>query len=579
MPRELKISIGQHSDKGRKEINQDFHGVLIPKEPLLSLKGIAIVLADGISSSQVSQVASESAVKGFLTDYYCTSEAWSLKTSAQRVIAATNSWLHAQTRRSRYAYDKDRGYVCTLSAMVVKAKAAHIFHVGDSRIYRVTGHALEQLTDDHRVVLSSEQSYLGRALGINPQIEIDYRMLEIEKGDLFVLATDGVYAHVGPRFVVNAITSSAGDLDAAARMIVEEAFRRGSADNLTVQIVRIDELPDGQAGELFGQASELPLPPLFEARMVIDGYKIIREVHGSSRSHIYLAVDSANDTLVIIKIPSIELRGDPAYLRRFMMEEWVARRINSAHVLKPRLQSRRRSYLYVVMEFIDGQTLTQWMIDHPKPDLETIRGIVEQIAKGLQAFHRLEMLHQDIRPENIMIDKTGTVKIIDFGSTKVRGVVEASPSIDHDDILGTAQYTAPEYFLGESGSSRSDIFSLGVITYQMLTGRLPYGAQIAKARTRSEQRKLRYASALDDNREIPAWIDAVLKKAVHPDPHQRYDELSEFVFDLRHPNKTLLGSASAPLIERNPLLFWKALSLILMLAILLLLFLQFGGRH
>jgi serine/threonine protein phosphatase PrpC len=578
MPRELKISVGQHSDKGRKEINQDFHGVLIPKEPLLSLKGIAIVLADGISSSQVSQVASESAVKGFLTDYYCTSEAWSVKTSAQRVIAATNSWLHAQTRRSRYAYDKDRGYVCTLSAMVVKAKAAHIFHVGDSRIYRLAGNALEQLTDDHRVVLSSEQSYLGRALGINPQIEIDYRMLEIEKGDVFVLATDGAYAHVGPRFVVNAIRTGAGDLDAAARMIVEEALRHGSADNLTVQIVRIDELPDGQAGELFGQASELPLPPLFEARMEIDGYKIIREVHGSSRSHIYLAVDSANDTLVIIKIPSIDLRGDPAYLRRFMMEEWVARRINSAHVLKPRLQSRRRSYLYVVMEFIDGQTLTQWMIDNPKPDLETIRGIVEQIAKGLQAFHRLEMLHQDIRPENIMIDKTGTVKIIDFGSTKVRGVVEASPSIDHNDILGTAQYTAPEYFLGESGSSRSDIFSLGVITYQMLTGRLPYGVQIAKARTRSEQRKLRYASALDDHREIPAWFDAVLKKAVHPDPYQRYDELSEFTFDLRHPNKALLSTASVPLIERNPLLFWQALSLVLVLAILGLLFLHFGGR-
>jgi serine/threonine protein phosphatase PrpC len=579
MPRALKISVGQHSDKGRKEINQDFHGVLIPKEPLLSLKGIAIVLADGISSSQVSQVASESAVKGFLTDYYCTSEAWSVKTSAQRVIAATNSWLHAQTRRSRYAYDQDRGYVCTLSAMVVKAKAAHIFHVGDSRIYRVNGNTLEQLTDDHRVVLSSEQSYLGRALGINPQIEIDYRMLEVEKGDVFVLATDGVYAHVGPRFVVNAIRDGAGDLDAAAKMIIAEAHRHGSADNLTVQIVRIDELPDGQAGELFGHASELPLPPLFEARMVVDGYKIIREVHGSSRSHIYLAVDSANDTLVIIKIPSIELRGEPAYLRRFMMEEWVARRINSAHVLKPRLQSRRRSHLYVVMEFIDGQTLTQWMIDNPKPDIETIRGIVEQIAKGLQAFHRLEMLHQDIRPENIMIDKTGTVKIIDFGSTKVRGVVEASPSIDHDDILGTAQYTAPEYFLGESGSSRSDIFSLGVITYQMLTGQLPYGAQIAKARTRSEQRKLRYASALDDSREIPAWIDAVLKKAVHPDPHQRYDELSEFVFDLRHPNKALLGLASAPLIERNPLLFWKALCAILILVILLLLFLQFGGRH
>ena len=166
-----------------------------------------------------------------------------------------------------------------------------------------------------------------------------------------------------------------------------------------------------------------------------------------------------------------------------MMEEWVARRIDSPHVLKPCLPSRKRNYLYVVTEFIDGQTLTQWMIDNPKPVLETVRGIVEQIAKGLRAFHRKEMLHQDIRPDNIMIDKTGTVKIIDFGSTKITGVAEAAPSGDRDDILGTLQYTAPEYFLGERGSSRSDLFSLGVITYQMLTGKLPYGAADRRTRT------------------------------------------------------------------------------------------------
>ena len=103
----------------------------------------------------------------------------------------------------------------------------------------------------------------------------------------------------------------------------------------------------------------------------------------------------------------------------------MARRINSAHVLKPGPQSRKRNFLYIVTEFVDGQTLTQWMIDNPKPDLETVRGITEQIAKGLRAFHRMEMLHQDLRPDNIMIDRTGTVKIIDFGSTRVAGVVEA----------------------------------------------------------------------------------------------------------------------------------------------------------
>jgi serine/threonine protein phosphatase PrpC len=575
MARTLAVSVGQHSDKGRKEANQDFHGALIPKGPLLSLKGVAVALADGISSSPVSRVAAESAVGGFLSDYYCTSDSWSVKTSAQRVIAATNSWLHAQTRRSPYLEEKDKGYVCTLSALVIKGAAAHLFHVGDCRIYRVAGKALELLTDDHRVVVSSQESYLGRALGINPQIEIDYRTLPVEAGDVFVLATDGVYEHANPRFIAETI-QGAETLDAAARRVVEEAYRAGSPDNLTLQIVRVDALPEGETDDILGAGSDLPPPPLLEARTVLDGYMITRELHGSSRSHIYLAIDTVSDEMVTVKIPSIELRDDPEYRKRFVMEEWVARRLNSPHVLKPCPPLRRRNYLYVVTEYIDGQTLHQWMIDNPRPDLETVRGIVEQIARGLQAFHRMEMIHQDLRPANIMIDRNGTVKIIDFGSTRVRGVVEAAPTPDRDDILGTAQYTAPEYFLGEAGTPRSDLFSLGVIAYQMLTGRLPYGAAVAKTRTRAQQRKLRYQSALDDSRAIPGWIDGTLRKAVQADPHKRYEELSEFVYDLRHPNREFLIAPTAPIMERNPLLFWKTLSAILALVALALLFVLYG---
>ena len=551
--------------------------MLIPTEPLLGLKGIAIVLADGISSSSVSSVASESAVKGFLTDYYCTSESWSVRTSAQRVLEATNSWLHAQTRRSQYSYDRDKGYVCTLSAMVIKSTTAHIFHIGDSRIYRVSGNSLEQLTNDHRVVISSVQSYLGRALGVNPQVEIDYQTLKVETGDIFLLATDGIYEHVGPRDLAKAISDGAGDLDQAAKAIVAQALERGSQDNLTTQIVRIDELPDSNASEAFGQPTELPLPPLLEPRMVFDGYRIVRELHGSSRSHIYLAVDIETETTVTIKIPSIDLRDDPAYLKRFMMEEWVARRIDSPHVLKPWLPARKRNFLYVVTEFIDGQTLRQWMIDNPHPALETVRDIAEQIAKGLRAFHRKEMLHQDVRPDNIMIDSTGTVKIIDFGSTRITGVVEAAPSGTRDDILGTQQYTAPEYFMDEPATSRSDLFSLGVVTYQMLTGRLPYGAQAARARTRSDFNKLVYGPASHSGRDIPIWVDRTLERAVHPNPFKRYESFSEFLFDLRHPNAKYLTTSSTPLIERNPVLFWKSTTLALALAVVVLL--AYGAHH
>lgn len=571
MPNQLKISVGQHTDKGRKKINQDFHGVCIPEEPLLSSKGVAIALADGISSSDVSQIASESAVTGFLADYFCTSETWSVKKSAQRVLMATNSWLHSQTQQSQHRFNKDRGYVCTFSAMVIKSNTAHIFHAGDARIYRLQGNSLEQLTEDHRLWVSQEKSYLSRALGINQLLEIDYQSLQVEQGDIFLLATDGIYEFADTAFIVNTINENRQNLDAAAKAIANEAYEQGSTDNLTVQIVHVDELPSHDSNEIIQQITELPFPPVLDARMDFDGYKVIREVHASSRSHVYLAKDSETDTQVILKTPSIDLRDDPAYLERFLMEEWIARRISSPYVLKPCLQTRKRNYLYIVTEFIEGQTLNQWMIDNPRPDLETVRSIVGQVSKGLRAFHRMEMLHQDLRPNNIMIDKMGTVKIIDFGSTRVAGVIERLPATQQNDLLGTAQYSAPEYFLGEAGTTRSDLFSLAVITYQMLSGKLPYGTQIAKCRTKNAQNKLRYESVLDDQREIPAWVDDVLKKALHPNPYKRYSELTEFVYDLHQPNKEFLNKTRPPLMERNPVIFWKSISFILTVIVLILL--------
>lgn len=571
MASQLKISVGQFSDKGRKDSNQDFHGVYVPQEPLLSSKGIAIAVADGISSSDVSHIASEAAVTSFLEDYFCTSEAWSVKKSAHRVLMATNSWLHSQTQQSQYRFDKDKGYVCTLSAMVIKSNTAHVFHLGDSRIYRLRDQALEQLTRDHRLWVSQDKSYLSRGMGINPQLEIDYQTLAVEKGDIFIFMTDGVFEFANAHFIVKTIRAHEADLNTAAKALVNEAFAQGSGDNLTAQIVRVDELPNQAADEIYKQLTDLPFAPLLEARALFDGYKIVREVHASSRSHVYLAVDVETNTQVIIKTPSIDQRGDPAYLERFLMEEWIARRINSPYVLKPCILTRQRKFLYIVTEFIDGQTLAQWMIDHPKPDLETVRGIVEQIGKGVRAFHRMDMLHQDLRPANIMIDRTGTVKIIDFGSTKVAGITEMATPIEQNNLLGTAQYAAPEYFIGDAGSPRSDIFSLGVIAYHMLTGKLPYGAEVAKAKSKAAQGKLQYESILDanragnrtDKRVIPLWLDETIKQAVHPNPSKRYEDVSEFVYDLRHPNKAFLSKTRPPLIERNPVVFWKVVCLLM----------------
>jgi len=564
----LKVAVGQHTDPGVKSVNQDFHGLCVPGEPLLGAKGIAIALADGISSSNVSHIASETAVASFLEDYYCTPETWSVKKSAQKVLSAANAWLHSQSRQ-RHGQDQDSGYVCTLTVMVLKGATAHILHIGDARIYRLRDGAIEQLTEDHRVWVAHDKSYLGRALGLAPHLEIDYHTQAVEPGDVFLLATDGVYEHVGDDDLREAVAANASDLDAAARALVALALARGSDDNLTMQIVRVDALPARQATEMAQYSGSLPCPPLLDVGQTFEGFRITDELRASSRSHVYLAEDLDSGDTVVIKIPSLDLRHDPAYLERLLTEEWLARRIDSRHVVRAWPRTRQRRSLYTVSEYIEGRTLTQWMAANPRPALEPAIAIIEQIARGLQAFHRLEIVHQDLRPDNILITPDGTAKIIDLGSARTAGIQELGA--DGDDampVLGTAQYAAPEYFLGEAGTARSDIYSLAAILYQMLSGRLPYGAEVARSRSRAAQLRLTYVSVLDREREIPAWIDSVLSRALHPDPQHRTPELSEFTHALRNP-PDVRGGERLPLLERNPVAFWKGLSLILAIVIVI----------
>lgn len=554
----LSVIMGSATHKGVKPVNQDFIGSIAPEEPLLSAKGIVLAMADGISSSEVSQIASQTAVSSFLNDYYCTSESWSVKTAVQKVIKSINSWLYAQTRNSPYRYEKDKGYICTFSALVLKSNTAHLFHSGDTRIYRLSGDKLEQLTEDHRRVVSAEVSYLSRALGISAALEIDYQSLPIEKDDVFILATDGVYEFVGDQEVTKEI-ATAESLQLAAEGIVERALELGSDDNLSVQIVRVEGVPSYQLDEV-QQLTSLPLPPVLSARMLFDGYEIVREIYISSRSHVFLALDLDSLQTVVIKTPSAELRNDPIYLERFMLEEWVAKRVNHPNVAKAIAPNRKRNFLYLVSEYIEGISLHQWIIDNPKPKIEEVRVIVEQVAKGLQAFHRQEMIHQDIRPQNIMIDKTNTVKIIDFGSTFIAGVTDVKAE---EFMRGTLLYSAPEYFLGQHGTQRSDIYALAAVMYQMLSGSFPYGVKISKARSARAQQRLAYQSLIDDDSELPLWVDDALQRALNPNPLKRYSELSEFIYDLRHPNKVFLAKHRPPLIQRSPIMFWQGVSFIL----------------
>jgi len=569
----LQISIGSFSDKGVKAANQDSLGVRLGEGSLLKTKGIAAAIADGVSSSEHGAEASYACVLSFLVDYFSTPESWSVKKSVEQVCTALNGWLYRQGGIHTNAY---RGRVSTLSALVFKSTTAHLFHIGDSRIYRLRQGVMEQLTVDHRIWISAEKNYLSRAMGVDTHLQIDYQRHSIESDDVYLMSTDGIHDYLSESHMLSIILDCKKDLNKAAELLARSALGNGSSDNVSCQILRIDELPVQQADEVFSQLTELPFPPDLYESNILDGYKIVRELHASNRSQVYLAIDQDTGLKVALKTPSVNYNDDPSYIERFTMEEWVGRRIENPHVLKVYEPTRRRRFLYHVAEYLPGLTLRQWVHDNPKPQLEAVRGIVEQIAQGLQAFHRQEMLHQDIKPENLVIDEQGHLKIVDFGSVKVAGIAEIDSPVYRSNLLGTKNYSSPENLADNPGSNASDIFSLGVICYELLSGgNLPYG-ELPDSKSKIDYSKLGYIPCRDHNPSIPPWLDGMLRKSVHPDPSKRYHELSEFLYDLRNPNSKLATDDHRPLLERNPLRFWQGLSATLALLVLVLLLALFG---
>ena len=414
-----------------------------------------------------------------------------MKTSAQRVLAATNSWLHAQTRRSQYSLRQGPGLCLHASARWSSSpRTAHLFHVGDARIYRLVRQCTS--SSSPRIIASAfrrEQSYLGRALG---------RSIRSSRSTTARCRSSRAMSSCS-RPTASTSTSAARVIAAAISDNARRSGRGGTAHRgggLRAAAARTTSpsrscastsCPTVTPSEVFGQPTELPLPPLLEPGMIFDGYRIVRELHAQqpqprlSRGRRASRCPGRDQDALDRSAQMIA-----AYLKRFMH----GRVDRAAHRQPARAESRgctrrKRNYLYVVTEYIEGQTLAQWMIDHPRPDLETVRGIVEQIAKGLRAFHR----HGDAasgpaaRQHHDRHDRHGEDHRLRLDA--VAGIAEMRAPADRDDVLGTVQYTAPEYFLGEAGPPRSDLFSLGVIAYQMLSGRLPYGAQVPQARTRA----------------------------------------------------------------------------------------------
>ncbi len=551
---ELKVSYGGTSVAGAREANEDAFAASPPDR----LKGAVALIADGMSSGALAAKASQTVVTEFIDEYLATPETWTVKTSAARVLNALNRW-----------FCHHDGMATTVSALVTKGRTAHIFHVGDSRVHRFRDGELEQLTRDHR-----RHAMLTNALGMDLDIEVDYLAEDLAKGDVFVLTTDGVHDALPVRHLRERVACATGNttLESVSQAIVDAALRRGSEDNLSCLLVRIDDTPDEAIDEAHRRLTRQVIPPVLRADARIDGYRVLRTIASGTRSHMYLVEDPSGRRLAL-KVPSESFAADDVYLDGFIREEWIGKRIDHPGVMKilPRPESR---FLYYVAEYIEGRSLRQWMLDNPQPAIDEVRRLVADIAKGLRAFQRLQMVHRDLKPENVMIDRDGNAKIVDFGTVYVQGFDELDNAVRETHPVGSVGYVAPECLLGRPVTHATDIYALGVVAYEMLASALPYKPPLARDAKAYLNRP--YVPLAQAGRgDLPRWVDLALAKATSQNPDSRYEALSELVTDLDRPNPELVGRAeAAPLLEKNPTLFWKLVSLTL--GVLLVLSLALG---
>lgn len=568
LSRQLDIQVGQHSVAGLKSDNDDAVGIRIPEGSSLTTKGAVAVIADGVSTAESGKEASQIAVTSFLSDYYSTHDSWSIQTSGLKVLVALNRWLYGLGQSYASA---EKGFITTFSALILKSAGAYIFHVGDSRIYRLRDGDFELLTRDHATPAGNGHRYLARALGIDVNLEIDFYQFNLLPGDRFLLTTDGIHDWMSNEQLQRHL-GSITDPQQTCTAIAEEALANGSDDNLSVQLLCVNHTGPAEKDDVLSYLRTLPCPPPLSKGHILDDWRVLEELHANNRSEVYLVENTADNTKAILKAPSSLNIDDPAYLERFVLEEWIGSRIHNANIVKVLRPRNSRKFLYYLTEYVQGPTLAQLLKERTRLSVVDARNIITQVASGLRAFHRKDTLHQDIKPENIIYSDKG-VKIIDFGSAHIAGINEIETTIERSNQLGTKGYSAPEYQLGQRAGQYSDQFSLGILLYELLTGKHPYGSQYQKAVTAKDFSLLNYTPSYEYNSLIPAWMDMAIQKAVSLNPKQRYSALSEFITDLNTANPTFTTMNQRPYLERNPLRFWKATAILLFLSNLVLLFL------
>jgi serine/threonine protein phosphatase PrpC len=556
----IKVSVGFASDKGPRERNEDFAGAVFGPELPEPRRDVVAAISDGIGSTRGGREAAEIAVRGFLDGFCDLPETIEVRRAAATVVNALNGWIHSQGQRD----PRLKGMGCTFTALVLRGRVAHVLHVGDTRAYRLSRDRLTCLTIDHvRQGGSSRSNILNRALGVETEVRLDYASQPIAQHDRFLLCSDGVHGSVTDETIADILRERVSSED-TARALVGAALQSNSADNCTAMVLDVVGLPTAESAEIGAGIAGLPLIPVPAGGETIDGFVLQVLLSDGRYTCLFGAEDEVEGGQVALKFPKPRMAEVVTYRAAIAREIWVGARVTSpwlGHIIEQ--PPGRQTCLYTVMPLYEGELLETRLTRRPALGLEEGRQITIKLARAAAALHRAGTVHRDIKPDNVILEGGGSLKLIDFGVVRISGLEDAPP----EDIPGTLAYMAPEMLDGEAGNEATDIYALGVTMFRAFTGEFPYGNPDAISPPRRD-RPVALSALRPD---LPAWLQAALGRAIAKDPGERFRDMGEFAVEME------AGPARAPVVvrrprtlyERAPVQFWQGVAALLALALLL----------
>jgi len=537
----LQLSYADSSASGPREENQDATRMVSPALSLAASKGYLFALADGVSQCADGGLAARSTLQALAHDYYATPQTWGVAQALDRLLLAQNRWLHAN--------GGGQPLLTTISALVLRGRRFTLAHIGDCRVYRWCEGQLQRISEDHVWSQPGMQHVLKRAMGLEQHLVVDYLEGELRTGESFLLVSDGIWATLSEASIAGVLRDES-NLQSATQTLVTAAHLAGSQDNASAVLVRVEQLGEASLNDALEQVAQWPLPPALKAGQRFEGWQVEALLSQTRQSLLYRVRDAQQQSWLLKTLPP-HREGDSEAGQSLLQEEWFLRRV--AGRFFPEVHSAsERQHLYYLMHEHPGITLAEHHRQHGNLSLTQGLEIAMHLVRALGMLHRRNILHRDIKPDNLLLNEDGDLRVLDFGLAYCPGLSAQAAG----ELPGTPSYIAPEAYAGAAPTAAQDLYSAGVTLYFLLTGHYPHGEIEAFQRPR-------FGTPIPASRyrpDLPEWLVHNLDQALASDPAQRFETAEQWLLALQNGEQQP-SARSRPLLEREPLKVWRAMAL------------------